>query len=239
MDLRNRKNQTIIALLIIAGILLFKSCSDNRGLKEQVALYETAQDSLTQTRNDLGQQITSTSLMKAAKKKDFLKMQTNDSTILALQKVVKDYKGKLASATVLGSSTSDSGTSVTTTSWDTIKTDTGSIIHPVFKTDWDERWSRGNIIASKDSISRNIQVKNEFEFTQGLERQGFLKKRKSLVTIKNLNPNTVTTELKTFTVQAQKKRFSVGIGAAYGLDITNLKMTIVIGPTIHMPLISW
>ena len=177
--------------------------------------------------------------MKAAKKKDFLKMQTNDSTILALQKVVKDYKGKLASATVLGSSTSDSGTSVTTTSWDTIKTDTGSIIHPVFKTDWDERWSRGNIIASKDSISRNIQVKNEFEFTQGLERQGFLKKRKSLVTIKNLNPNTVTTELKTFTVQAQKKRFSVGIGAAYGLDITNLKMTIVIGPTIHMPLISW
>jgi len=239
MDLNNRKNQIIIVLLIIAGILLFKSCSDNRGLKEQVALYEASQDTLIQTRNALGQEKTSTALMKASNKKAFLKMQSNDSTIIALQKVVKEYKGKLSVATVLVNSTNDNGTSATTTSYDTIKTDTGSIIHPVFRTNWDERWSRGNIIASKDSITRDIQVRNEFEITQGKEKQGFLKKKKSLVTIKNLNPNTVTTELKTFTIQTQKKRFSVGIGAAYGLDITSFKTTIVIGPTIHMPLISW
>jgi len=202
-------------------------------------MYEALQDTLEQTTNELGQQTSTIALLEADKAKDLLKIKTNDSTVIHLQKVVKDYKGKLASATVLGTSTNDAGSSSTTTDYDTIYTDTGSYISPVYKSNWDEEWSVGKIVATKDSISRQIKIKNDFEMTIGKERQGFLKKKKSVVTIKNLNPNTVTTELRTFNIQPHKNKISFGIGAAYGLDIVGFKPTLVIGVTAHIPIISF
>jgi len=244
MDLKDRKTQFVIALLIIVGILLFRSCKGDLDLKEQIGLYEAAQDTLSQTRNELGEQVSSIALFKADKKKDFLKMKSNDSTIIALQKVVKEYKGKLKTATVLGTSTNDNGSSSTVTDYDTIYTDTGNYMSPIYKTDWEEEWSVGKIVATKDSISRNIKVKNKFELTIGEEesKRGWfkkLRKKESLVTITNKNPNTVTTELRTFTIEPHKNKISIGLGVAYGFDIIGLKPTVVIGPTVHIPLISW
>ena len=229
-------------MLILAAILIFfiyRGCESRADLKEQIGLYEAAQDTLHQTRNELGQQITSISLLQADKEKDLLKLKTNDSTIIALQKVVKEYKGKLDNATVFGNSTNDAGSSETIIKWDTLKTDTGSTAYPTYTSNWVEKWSEGNIKATKDSIFRDIKIKNEFEMTMGKENQGFLKKRKSVVTIKNLNPNTITTELRTFTVEPHKNKFSFGIGAAYGYDLIGLKPTIVVGATVHFPLISF
>jgi len=67
-------------------------------------------------------------------------------------------------------STSDNGSSISTTQWDTIKTDTGSYASAVYKTDWDEEWSVGKIVATKDSITRDIKIKNDFEMTIGKEK---------------------------------------------------------------------
>ncbi len=240
MNLKDRKTQFTILLLIIVGILLFRSCKGDIDLKEQIGLYEAAQDTLHQTRNELGQQVSSIALLKADNKKDLLRMKTDDSTIIALQVLVKEYKGKLKTATVLGTSTNDNGNSGTTTDYDTIYTDTGSYVSPVYKTEWEEEWSIGKIIATKDSISRDIKIKNDFEITVGDEKQkGLFKKKKSLVTITNKNPNTITTELRTFVIEPQKKKVSIGLGVAYGFDIIGLKPTVVVGPTLHIPIISW
>lgn len=240
MDLRDRKTQFVILLLVIVGILLFRSCKGDINLKEQIGLYEATQDTLSQTRNKNGEQATSIALLKADRRKDLFKIKTNDSTIIALQKVVKEYKGKLKSATVVGVSTNDNGSSSTTTDYDTIYTDTGRYVSPIYKTDWNERWSAGKIIATKDSISRDIKVKNDFEITIGEERQkGFFKKKKSLVTITNKNPNTITKELRTFSIEPHKNKFSIGVGVMYGFDITGLKLTVVVGPTVNIPIISW
>lgn len=234
------RNIIIGVLLIIAIILYFKSCGKSKS-DEYKGLYEAAQDTLQQTRNELNQQISSISLLQASNEKTFLKMKTQDSTILALQKVVKDYKGILESATVLSVSTGETGKSATVIEkWQTIYTDTGEIRYPEYKTDWNEKWSIGEIVATKDSISRNIKIRNDFEITIGEERQGgWLSRKKPVVTVLNKNPNTITKELRTFTVEPKKKRFSIGVGAAYGFDIVGLKPTIVIGPTVHIPIISW
>lgn len=234
---KDPKNVIIAILLIIAGILYFKSCGKGK-LETYIDLYEASQDVLHQTRNKLGQEVTKTSLLVAEREKDLLKIKSKDSSIIALQKVVKDYKGKLAAATVLSNSTTDSGTTVTLIEYDTIKTDTGQYIYPTYTSEWKERWSEGYIKAGKDYVFRDIKVKNEFEITQGWEKQGFLKKKKPLVTVVNLNPNTVTQELKSFFVQPYKNKISIGLGACYGFDIIGLKPTVVVGPTVHIPILS-
>lgn len=232
------KNIIIGLLLIIVIILYFKSCGKSKS-DEYKGLYEAAQDTLQQTRNELGEQVSSIALLSASNDKLFLKMKTNDSTIIALQNVVKDYKGKLKAATVLGTSTNDTGSSETTIKWDTIRDESGTSVAAVYETEWDEKWSVGSIRATKDSISRDIKIRNDFEITIGEEKQGWFKKKKSLVTITNKNPNTITQELRTFTVEPKKRRISIGLGAAYGFDIIGLKPTIVVGPTVHIPIISW
>ena len=74
---------------------------------------------------------------------------------------------------------------------------------PTYKTEWNDSNSTGKIIATKDSIFRNILIRNKFYIKQ--EWQGKFWQRKTLFTsVKNLNPNTTTTELQTFVKQPKK-----------------------------------
>ena len=226
-----------VVLIIVIIALIYSGCEDQRQLKEQIALYEASQDTLALSRNKAGQQQAEIALLVADKEKDLLKIKTQDSTLQKLQKVVKEYKGKLRSATVAGVKTADSGATVTTIiKHDTVLVEGEQKTFPVYKSQWNDKWSKGSITASHDSIIRDISIRNEFEITQGWKKQGFLKAKKPVVNILNLNPNTETQELRSFTVEPQKKRFSVGAGAMYGIDITTLKPTVVVGGGVHFTL---
>lgn len=204
-----------VITVIILVLLLIGSCDKQKSAQD---LYNATQDTLRVTVNKLGQQTASISVLKAADTKQFLKLKTQDSTILHLQDVVKDYKGRLATATVLSNTTSDVGTTATVVSFpDTSGNETKDILYPIYETQWNERWSVGSIRASRDSISRDIKVKNEYEITQGEEKRGLFKPRILTVNVKNLNPNTETVELRVFTVDVPNKRFSFGVQAGYGV----------------------
>ncbi len=210
----------IVAVLI--GIML-RQCQEGNMM---IDLHDATQDSLRISVNKNGEQKASISILATTNKKQFLNLQTNDTTIQKLQKVVKDYKGKIHSATVLGTSTADVGiTRTITLPGDTVFRGDTIYIYKTYTSDWDEKWSVGSIVANRDSISRKIKIKNDFEFTTGLASQGFLKKDKLEVGILNKNPNTVTTELRTFEIDIPNKRFTVSIQAGYGIVMSGVSIS--------------
>lgn len=212
------------AILVIAVVvLLIDTCNQRRKAEQVGRNYSVAADSLKTTVNKLGQQEATIRAFEVSSKKAFLKFHTKDSTILWLQKSVKDYKGKLASASVAGIRTKDEGVTATVlVNGDTIwLNDTVDfIVETPYSTEWDEKWSKGSIFADKDSIYRDIQVRNEFEITTGYGRWNPFKRRELKIEILNLNPNTVTTELRSVVVKAPEHRIGVGVYSGYGLTAT-------------------
>lgn len=209
----------------ILAFLLFRSCEHNKGLQD---LQTSLNDTLAQSRNKYNQQVTSISVLQTEREKDFLKLRTLDSTVSKLKKAVNNYKGKLQSATVASTETTDTGKTVTIVKHDTVYIDGKTELKPVYSTSWKERWSEGTIEAHFDTITRNIKTKNEFTFTHGTKRNLF-KKDVLKVEMTNLNPNTVTTELRSYQVTMSKKRFSIGLGCTYGYSLTTYKPDAVVG----------
>lgn len=225
-----RKIDLIFVLIMaIMAILLLRSCDQQKSAK---SLYEATQDTLSVRTNELGQQIASINALRASSAKDLLTLKTKDSTIIRLQGVVKDYKGRISSATVISTESSDVGTTATIVSFpDSAESETQTPLYPTYESVWDEQWSMGYIIANKDSISRKIRVKNEFDITVGWANKGLFKKKEFEVSVLNKNPNTVTTELQTFKVEVPKKRFSLGVQAGYGvlIDKSGLSTGVYLG----------
>jgi hypothetical protein len=82
-------------LVIIIIILLARGCNAKYQLEEQLTINEAAQSQLQTEVNKNGEQTAQIEMLVADKEKDLLKLKTQDSTIMKLQGVVKDYKGKL------------------------------------------------------------------------------------------------------------------------------------------------
>ena len=237
--MKDKKNWFIIALGVVIFALLYRGCEKDDQLEKQTALYTAVNDSLETKRNKLGQQEAEIALLVGTHESDLLKIQTQDETIKKLQGTVEKYKGKLAAALVGATSTSESGTTATEIIHDTVRIGGKEYVYPVYKSSWDEEWSKGSIVASKDSIKRDIFVRNEFEITQGWKKEKWYKKKTPVVNIKNLNPNTETEELRSFVVEQDKKRIGVGLGAMYGIDLVGLKPTIVIGVGVQWTLMRF
>ncbi len=213
------KNKAIIGLCIGLGVAIFflyKGCGGQRSAE---GMYKASQDSLKLTRDSENRQSASISILEGLTERALQDLETKDSTILWLKGVAKDFEGKLNSATVFSTATNTTGTTSTfVTETDTFWKDSVAYVYPTYETSWENRWEIGSIVAKYDSIFRDIKVKNEFEFTQGMESQGWFKKRQLRVTVKNLNPNTETEELRTFTVNRNKgNRFGLNMNVTYGI----------------------
>jgi hypothetical protein len=184
-------------------------------------MYEAANDSLRVSRNKYGQEVSKRLVIEANREKDFLRMVTQDSIIKDLQREVRDYKGKVSAMVISTHTTTSSGSSVT----NVISSDSAK--YPTYETSWDGEWDAGTIVATKDSILHDIDVKNKFSFTIGQENNGWFKRRVSTLTAVNSNPNTVTNGIHSFQIKQRGKRFAFGVFV--GLDIVTLKPTAGIG----------
>ena len=101
---------------------------------------------------------------------------------------------------------------------DTVVEDSIVYFYPTYATEWSDEWSKGEITASKDSIFRSVQMRNEYEVTIGKKKNGLFKDREHEVTVTNLNPNTYTDELRTFTVKEKPKNIGIGLQIGYGVS---------------------
>ena len=211
----NFKNILPYIGLVIVLLLWGESCQKQG---ETRGLYEDAQAKLELSVNAQGQQTGRIKLLEAENAKALLAMESSDENSNALKGIVEEFKGKLYSPTRLVNQTTESGSTATsvTNKGDTIQVDGVDFVYPQYSTEWDEQWTSGLIIATKDSIFRDIKIRNEYEITQGRERLGFLKGKETVITIKNLNPYTETEELRTFRVK-ENKRISFGVQLGVGV----------------------
>ena len=191
---------------------------------------DAARDSLTTSIDSEGRQTAEIANFQVEKASDLLKMQSDDSTIQWLQGVVKETDGKLQAALVAATSTSSSGTTQTTIiKGDTIRIGDTLYVYPKYETEWETKWEQGYILAGKDSIQRRIKIHNEYETTIADASNGWFKKRVSDVTFKNLNPNTVTKELRSVSVTNKQKKFVIVVYGGVGASQSGLGAQVGIG----------
>jgi hypothetical protein len=230
--------ELIVVVLLIILSMSIRKCNKQ---EQNINLYEASQDTLVSYKNKYGEQISQISILETNNKKMFLKMKTQDSTIIKLQKMVKDYEGIIGSATLVSNTTSSSGASFTiinNTEYDTIIKDSIVYLYPQYETTWGNKWEQGYILAKKDSIFRDIKIRNEFEIITGLVKNGWFKKKTNEVIIKNLNPNTITQELRTFELKQTDKKFYISLQGGYGIGLRNFQPTPYIGIGLSYNLIG-
>lgn len=225
------KIERIIYCLIIflCFIGMYNSCNEN---KEKQNLLNSVNDTLTKTINKHGQEKASTDLLLSTYK-DFKAMHVADSSAIGkLQKLVDRLT---ISATYLSNVTDNSFVASTQTiiSGDTVIIDSITYVYPEYKTNYTNKWERFDIKANKDSFAIDYKVFNEFNLKQEWKPNGLFKRKTPEVSILNLNPNTETNELKTFTVKEDKSNrlrdFLLGVlasaiiieGANFTVNILN------------------
>ena len=72
-------------------IALFRSCEKNVNVTR---MYEAINDTLSLTKNKLGQEVSKKLIIEAESKKNFIKAKSTSEAIKALQSTEKRYKGK-------------------------------------------------------------------------------------------------------------------------------------------------
>lgn len=238
------KNIALIALVVAAGILLLLlKCQRDNAANLQNML-DAQSDTLQTTRNELGQQTAQILAFEASRQSFLNDLETKDSTIQQLQHIVKEKDARMAA--ILATETSDTGTTPTEiTTTDTVKNDSVHYVYPTYRTEWDKKWSMGEIIANRDSIMRKFQFRNRLEMWHSYESdKSGLKKlfgpKKLTFFAKNKNPNTMTTEARSYSVKVdQKNWFGVGVHAGYGYGLRSQQFGPYVGIGVQLPIISF
>lgn len=231
-----KKERYIITLLLFYIFVLHKSSCSNK--KEYIETINSITDTLIVTRNKLKQETASIKVLRFKREKDFLKIKSKDSTILKLQAIIRRYKGTLNTAIKLQNETFINGATMTITKYDTVYIKGIKEIMPIYTTKWNDRWSSGKIIATKDSIYKKIRVKNEYDITIGNIRNKWFKKKEYDIKILNLNPNTYTKELRSYQIKVKPKKINFGVQLGYGVNLLNYKPTIYMGLGINYNIIG-
>jgi len=217
-------NKVLFFVIVIFAITLCVSLHNNNKLandnKELSNLYPIAQSELEKTINSKGILENKTKVLETTNVKLLKELQSKDESIIKLKQQVEYYKNKLSSGssvTVVTTETNASGSNVNEPIEYTFDCDS---TFPIYKSNIKNfgEWITGNVIASKDSTSINLKIKNDFNIVIGEEKQGFLKPKKPIAIITNENPYTDVKDMKVYRVAIKPKHTArnIGIGVLTG-----------------------
>lgn len=207
----------VILLLLGAGYYIDKLQGQ---LKEQTNLVVSLEQDVSSWKDKDSVSYSKIRVLETERAKDFLKIQSKDSTVTALQETVKKYKRELRDR---GNVTNI----ITETKYDTI--------YKTRKQDSISREALSSLYIS-DTISNNfihsvfgfnggnthfsLQIKNDYKIVVGEERQGWFKDPIPFAIVESTNPYTEIKSLRTYQVTApRRKRYGVGPIVGYGLNL--------------------
>lgn len=183
--------------LVIVLFLWNKTCNSK---KEQENIIEAVNDSLHLTRNNLNQQIASIEVIESGNKDIFIKIRSKDSIIKALQNIVKNTKN-IQSGSVFNTQTTNTIIgSTSTVSSDIITKHDTVFVYPTYEYSQANKWQNIKVVMSKDSTFIKDKIFNDFEITETLVRKSLFKKVPTIL-IKDNNPHTETTALRSWEVK--------------------------------------
>lgn len=221
----------VASLLIILALLfiLWGVSKKVNKLKQIESLYSTSQSDLITERNKYNEEVAKTDVLTADKNKLLLQINSKDSSIIALQNVVKRYEkenGNLRTALVLSNETNlnlqDSIRNLII-GYSTIP-ETPGVKYPIYNRPITKEWYNGSITMGIDTLSLNLKIKNSYEVTIGDEKMSIFK-RSLFANITNLNPDTETKVMKVYQKEPVKDHrirnnsIAAGVGLLVGLII--------------------
>lgn len=200
--------------VILLVLLLLQKCNTDKARKISDSNINAYNDSLHTYKDKAGRQTAYTQIIEGNVSDLQKQIHNKDSSIAELAKLVNK---KTTIAIIGGTETNIKGTTPTVVSnQPTVKVDSLDTCinhYPVYKTVWKDDWDSGHIIATHVNVSHNVWSRNEFDIKDSLISNGLFKPKTHVIAIKNKNPHTYTTKLKSFEVTEKSKNVLVwGIG---------------------------
>ena len=227
----------IILLIIGIGANTWLNNINRKKIREKDNFIEALNDSLQTWKDKNGIQNTKIQILETYKLKTFTELSTTNKTLLELQEIVKENSKllkKRGSATIIRTETKFD----TVTNTIVIKDSTGTTYKGSYKDEWLDIESTSN----EDSTSYKLKTFSKLSLILGEERQGLFKKSKPYAIVKDENPYTNITDMRTYQVALPKiKRFIIGPSAGYGIMLTpdGVKSGIILGGTVTYNLIKF
>lgn len=204
---------SIIVCIIIILLLWYRQ----DGLKDQVDFTEKAlewkKQEMVKFKDELGRERSTSAVLVAENRKqlsDLLgKMDGLTQEQQRVAQALKEYKNAVSvSTTTIETAINNKETNVTigrTDDW------------PTYSVTLNDRWLKGDIFASKDSITTNLKIFNEFDFIQN-RKKNFLKPDEYELIVKTLNKNSTTVGQSSVLISAKPKRIGVSGVIGYGVS---------------------
>lgn len=221
------KDYIYIASILFILVAWNGSCKKNKTNSE---LINSVNDTLLTYKNKNNQNEAKISVLYASRKELLSISSAKDSTIKKLQKLVKESGPSTTSATVFSGTTIGSITGSTiSANKDTVYKDSIAYIYPEYQFTDSTKWHKFKITMCKDSTNLFYKINNQYSYITRYEKpKGFFSKKIPIVTVTNLNPNTTTTELRTWQVpcKCNNKNWLIGgfiLGGSSVFAIYNAK----------------
>jgi hypothetical protein len=227
LTLRKVKRAIVVIVAICLVVYLWKSCEASKKLAETQTMNSAMNDSIKTWKDKEGNFKAQIALIQTEKTKYFTEWATSDSTVIALQKLVKQYEKKLSkggSATIIHTDADIHLSEPTVVTRDSV-----APCDPTYTSNFEEygtgkykktKWIWGVVQANKDSVAVGLRFHEEIDVVLGEEKTGFLGlgKAKPFAEVTLHNPFNKVSVLKSYsTTSLPAKRFGIGPVAAYGL----------------------
>ena len=223
-DLKINNRGYILLGFILFLICIAKDCNTDSIYYQD--LLKLKNDTIRQYRNKLNQEVST--------KKDIELNQISDLKLLndSLYSEVKRLN-KLKSIVTFRTQTIYKDKVITILGADTIYTDTGKVVFPVYESFITDKWISGSIKSSRDTTEYSINTFNEYVFTHQSKR-GFIKQKPSIVTLTNKNPNAHTLGLESYSFKPKPKLINLSLQTGVGLTPKGVQPYFGVGASLNI-----
>ena len=215
------KNILLVMGIIVIIFLLIRGCKAEHQLASNDAMNIALKDSMKTWKDKEGNFKANITLLENENSQYFTNWTTADSTVIKLQKLVKQYEAKIkhgGSVTTIGTDAKIDIVAPSQTSGFTTVHDT---VYANYKSDFNIKgWVWGTVSATKDSTTIGMRFKEEIDVAIGTEKTGFLGlgKGRPFAEVTLHNPFNKVSTLRAYSNKpVPAKRFGVGPVVAYGV----------------------
>ena len=246
--MNNKLNIVLLGIIaILLGVAIFLGVIANKNkdsYREQVSLYNAITDTLKTWKDKDSLNNAKIQVMQTEKTADFLKIQNLTGTNLELQNLIKSQGKRIKDLNTALIVKSETIIRDTTRIYYPIEGDTIIFSQSVLLDSIENEWITALYGFNKGRSVLDFTLVNDYHITIGYEGGNVFKQGTPFAIIKNLNPYTITNDLRVYQTSMKKqKRIGVslqaGFGGLYDIKIKTLGYGPYIGLGINYNILLW
>lgn len=235
----------IIAILLGVAIFLGVTANENKNnYRDQVNLYNAITDTLQTWKDKDSLNNAKIQVMQTEKASDFLKIQNLTGTNLELQNLIKSQGKRIKDLNTALIVKSETIIRDTTRIYYPIEGDTIIFSQSVLLDSIENEWITALYGFNKGRSILDFTLINDYQITIGYEGGNVFRQGIPFATIKNLNPYTITNDLRVYQTSMKKQKrigisLQTGFGGLYNINTKTLGYGPYIGLGINYNILLW